>query len=665
MITKVNNTNKDEYSVFFGKLSDSLGVEISSLAEYFNRLEQIKGLNNAAPYLTLPLDEPFFEIDANSRTINVPAEFKRNGVGVTGDSMAESLFFSIDRYFDIQDLAQDNINIYIQWETPAPGSIKGYSKPWLEDIESQPGKLVFAWAIPSMLTKVAGNLKFSVRFQQTDITGAVVYDLSTLPQTVKINSGLNFDLTNVQIDSTSLATITSRLKNSSIGGVFIPQPTFYVCTPEVITALEVLTSENPTRDLKVSAYPDSTDYTSISYVFSKDGEGVISSVQVVGDTATPTNNDTDIVIASVAFEESADEEAVPEKIYYSAENGGERLTTAEAAGKISNKEPIYELIITFTIKTSGTYRLSVTATYSGADPVPSYTKTQDTTPNEDKTYYVRDMAGDYHEAEIEEAFETGVIYYERLPGATINETSKEAYRIWTFEDPKAFKLDGAAFSAIDNLTNYTAETGVGLTVKAPLDTSNAADQQNGAEYTVTLKRADNNNDEGSAVGSEVTLIPTASAGNEHDFTNIKTMGYYYVTMKKSLNKCADDQLQEASSNRILITEALSQPVVTINNATRILPVNSTLQCSCEEEVNANYPIVYTYQWYKIRNTSSAPTAGAVVNNVIQHTLWEAVPGAVRKAYQPDQANYYSLVATASRNGNTQYGSSDYFTVYSI
>ena len=133
MITKVNNTNTDEYSVFFEKVSTAIGngVVIGSLAEYFNRLETIKGLPNAAKYLALPLDEPFFEIDTNTRNILVPAEFRRNGVGVVGDSMAESLFFSVDRYFDIQDLAQDDIQIYIQWETPAPNSVKGYSKPWL------------------------------------------------------------------------------------------------------------------------------------------------------------------------------------------------------------------------------------------------------------------------------------------------------------------------------------------------------------------------------------------------------------------------------------------------------------------------------------------------------------------------------------------------------
>jgi hypothetical protein len=48
----------------------------------------------------MPLDEPLFEIDANSRSIAVPSEFSRNGVGVKGDHQAETLYFRVDRYFD-------------------------------------------------------------------------------------------------------------------------------------------------------------------------------------------------------------------------------------------------------------------------------------------------------------------------------------------------------------------------------------------------------------------------------------------------------------------------------------------------------------------------------------------------------------------------------------
>ena len=63
----------------------------------------------------MPFDEPLFEIDANSRTIKVPDEFKKNGVGVRGDHWAEVLYFAIDQYYDYQDLYNVD-NIYINWQ---------------------------------------------------------------------------------------------------------------------------------------------------------------------------------------------------------------------------------------------------------------------------------------------------------------------------------------------------------------------------------------------------------------------------------------------------------------------------------------------------------------------------------------------------------------------
>ena len=60
-------------------------------------------------WLILPRDEGLFEIDANSRKINIPAEFSRNGVGVQGDELAEIIYFSIDRYFDTTDLYDKDI----------------------------------------------------------------------------------------------------------------------------------------------------------------------------------------------------------------------------------------------------------------------------------------------------------------------------------------------------------------------------------------------------------------------------------------------------------------------------------------------------------------------------------------------------------------------------
>lgn len=630
MITKVNDTNRDEYSVFFGKVSDALDIEINTLAEYFNRLETIKTLG--AAYLTLPLDEPMFEIDTNTRNILVPETFRRNGVGVVGDSMAESLFFSVDRYFDIQDLAQDGINIYIQWETPAPNSIKGYSTPWLEDIDSQPGKLIFAWAIPSMLTGTAGNLKFSVRFQQTQ-NGDIVYDLSTLPQTVKINNGLSFDLGAVQHDQTGLTTITNRLQNSSIGGVFVPQPTFYVCTPANILAAHTLTTASATRDLKVSAYPaGSTSYTTLTYNLSKDGTaGMLSTIVLSAEhpLGEITNTASGVVVASSAYEKTGDAEVNTSKVYYKyddEEEAYEKVNSTEAAElTVAN---LYELIITFTVKTAGKYRLSVVGAYAGPD---------------------------------------------QTTGVNITATSKEAYHSWEFEKPEPFTFGDAVGAATavfqptsSGVVNFTADAPVSLTVFTPVDTEDTTEQQNGAEYVATLKRVVQEGED-ATVATSTNLVPTSTTDKSYAFASIATNGEYYVEMVKSLNKCATTDAQKSTSRKILITEALAAPVVSrgADMVTDVVAVGSQLSCTDTLTTEANgFAITKTYQWYKSTSGSTKPTLGPVDGSNIR-TGWEAVRGATNAAFVPTQAGYYSLVVTVSRNGSLQRGDGPIFTAYQI
>lgn len=82
---------------------------ITTLEEYFSWIRNLGTINKK--YTVLPLDEDHFEINANTRAINIPASFKKNGVAVQGDDLAEVLYFKIDRYFDYMDL--DKCDIYI------------------------------------------------------------------------------------------------------------------------------------------------------------------------------------------------------------------------------------------------------------------------------------------------------------------------------------------------------------------------------------------------------------------------------------------------------------------------------------------------------------------------------------------------------------------------
>ena len=181
-------------------------------------------------FLRLPLDEPYFEIDANTRTISVPSELRQ--IGVKGDKYAEVVFFRIDRYFDAVDLATRNI--YIEWEAPDGngGTRKGFSRDYLKDTQSEKDKIIFGWLIDGRLTKGPGNIQFSVRFVEWDEDterqegtnigegidysfsgGTILYSFSTLPATITVTDSLNYTLfendTDYVVDGEEAPTVES------------------------------------------------------------------------------------------------------------------------------------------------------------------------------------------------------------------------------------------------------------------------------------------------------------------------------------------------------------------------------------------------------------------------------------------------------------------------
>ena len=111
MITKVTSENKGLYRALFEKASNTLELTgdhtISSLDQYFSVLKTLT--DEDITYSYLPLDEPTFDINADTRVITIPSDFKKNGISVKGDHYAEVLYFTIDRYFDTQDLYDDNL----------------------------------------------------------------------------------------------------------------------------------------------------------------------------------------------------------------------------------------------------------------------------------------------------------------------------------------------------------------------------------------------------------------------------------------------------------------------------------------------------------------------------------------------------------------------------
>lgn len=218
---------------FDGSKTYYLSDDITSLDEYFSYIVELNAISKR--YTILPLDEEVFEIDANTRTITVPQSFQKNGISVQGDEVGEIVYFRINRFYDAMDLALRNI--YIEWKSAAKDEngkeITGVSVPWVIDIESEPGFIIFGWPLSSKITAAAGQISFAVRFYTFDPdTDTLKYSLSTLTQTATIKPALNFDLISIIQDGSLIdnsdALISDRFINSSVtaGAVKAEEPEF-------------------------------------------------------------------------------------------------------------------------------------------------------------------------------------------------------------------------------------------------------------------------------------------------------------------------------------------------------------------------------------------------------------------------------------------------------
>lgn len=229
MITKETSSNKSEYQKLYNKVSQVLNSEyvsdedkkilgetlkltdggkfsVTSIDEYFSVLEILAKVvktvvSNNKGYdaklyndklFIIPFGENDFVIDANSRKIGVPQEFARNGVGVEGDHFVESLYFTIDRYFDTTDFAQSNIMAIVEWIN-ANGE-KCYSPAWTKILSDDDEKLIIGWVLTDKATKKAGIVKFSIRLYSLDEDGKLESSFATLVTNVVINPSMNFDL---------------------------------------------------------------------------------------------------------------------------------------------------------------------------------------------------------------------------------------------------------------------------------------------------------------------------------------------------------------------------------------------------------------------------------------------------------------------------------------
>lgn len=225
MITKQTSANSAKFAELFANVNQAFAstmgrkyaptnedgsiIKIATLDEYFAHIENIKNmvldLSSASgrdkvisdKLLILPLDENDFAIDADSRKISIPASFSKNGVGVAGDHFVETLYFTIDRYFDTIDFADDSIQAIVEWQN-ADGD-KYYSPAWTKVLDDDEEKVIIGWVLTDKATSKAGIIKFSVRLFRLE-SGKLQTSFGTLITSVAINPSMNFNLATADKD---------------------------------------------------------------------------------------------------------------------------------------------------------------------------------------------------------------------------------------------------------------------------------------------------------------------------------------------------------------------------------------------------------------------------------------------------------------------------------
>lgn len=177
---------------------------ITTPKDYYSLYHRIQSENAPSIAVLLPTDERIYKIDLNARTVEAP-EY----LSVEKDHRAETIYFTVNRFYDFFDLAQAVCVInYIN----ALGEVRTYPVPFY-DVEtfSEDDLILFPWVIDGDATKAAGDIVYSIKFYKlTDSGKSYMYNVNTLPTTSKILHGLGKE-EDIDAETDYLATLKDEI----------------------------------------------------------------------------------------------------------------------------------------------------------------------------------------------------------------------------------------------------------------------------------------------------------------------------------------------------------------------------------------------------------------------------------------------------------------------
>ena len=154
---------------------------ITNSHDYEHFLSDIAEKAPSALKMRLPIDEKIYDINLDTRKITPPSS-----LGVTGDHSAEFIFFRMDRFYEMMDLAEA-IGVIIFKN--ANGEEYCQMIPYY-DIYSEKNKIIFPWIVQAPAVIAEGTVSFSFKFFKIDPTSQkLVYELNTAIAKTKVLVG--------------------------------------------------------------------------------------------------------------------------------------------------------------------------------------------------------------------------------------------------------------------------------------------------------------------------------------------------------------------------------------------------------------------------------------------------------------------------------------------
>lgn len=172
---------------------------ITKPSDYEEMLWEIQSNAPTRTAILLPKDEKIYDIDLNTRKIDVP-----KFISVEKDHEAETIYFKFDRYFDYMDLTTKSCIIqYVN----ANGDSYIYPVPYF-DIETlaDENKVIIPWCIQGAATAKAGVVKFAICWYAVNAEHKISYSFNTLVAEGQVLQGQNpGDTATISSDSIDLS----------------------------------------------------------------------------------------------------------------------------------------------------------------------------------------------------------------------------------------------------------------------------------------------------------------------------------------------------------------------------------------------------------------------------------------------------------------------------